>query len=489
LKYFNPVATATPPDYGMLVPLPIGSTVAEKNDDGESSTYEKSSTEFFVKSNVLHWNDVSIMDLISRHGTPMRLTYLPNISQHIMRIQQMFRDALKRHSYQANYTYCYCTKSSHFRFVLDEVLKNDNIHLETSSLFDISILRELYRTGRITNSTRIICNGHKPAQYTLAIGQLIEEGFDVIPVFDSLDEIDAYQNIKTAPMNVGIRIAADEASRVPIGTSRLGVRYSDIDHLYTTRIQSSRRFRLKMLHFFVNTGIRNTAYYWSKLSMLLHKYCELRKICPDLDSINIGGGLPIAHTLSFTFSYEDIINQIVEMISRTCAKHGVPVPHLFTEFGSYTVGESGAVIYKVIAQKQQNKQEMWCMINGSFITQIPDTWATGQKFICLPINNWDKPRRKVLLGGLTCDGKDYYTADDLFLPVVEGETTSQYIGFFHTGAYQEALGGYGGVPHCLIPALQHVLVDRDEDGRWTSRLFASEQEGNSMLRLLGYAPT
>jgi arginine decarboxylase len=61
-----------------------------------------------------------------------------------------------------------------------------------------------------------------------------------------------------------------------------------------------------------------------------------------------------------------------------------------------------------------------------------------------------------------------------------------YIGFFHTGAYQESLGGYGGIQHCLIPAPKHVLVDRNEDGEITTKLFAPEQTSESMLKVLGY---
>lgn len=83
---------------------------------------------------------------------------------------------------------------------------------------------------------------------------------------------------------------------------------------------------------------------------------------------------------------------------------------MFTEFGSYTVGESGATIYQVIEQKQQNAKEMWYMINGSFITQLQDTWGKKENFICLPINNWSHPRRNVLLGGLTCGVQDFYVA-------------------------------------------------------------------------------
>ncbi len=61
-----------------------------------------------------------------------------------------------------------------------------------------------------------------------------------------------------------------------------------------------------------------------------------------------------------------------------------------------------------------------------------------------------------------------------------------YIGFFHTGAYQESLGGYGGVQHCLTPAPKHIIIDRDENGEYTTKLFAKEQSYKSMLKILGY---
>jgi arginine decarboxylase len=72
------------------------------------------------------------------------------------------------------------------------------------------------------------------------------------------------------------------------------------------------------------------------------------------------------------------------------------------------------------------------------------------------------------------------------LPIFEEDQERQYVGFFHTGAYQESLGGYGGIQHCLIPAPKHVIVDRLEDGTITTRLFQEEQASGSMLHILGY---
>jgi arginine decarboxylase len=131
------------------------------------------------------------------------------------------------------------------------------------------------------------------------------------------------------------------------------------------------------------------------------------------------------------------------------------------------------------------------MIDSSFITTLPDTWAIGQKFILLAVNHWEKESQRVNLGGMTCDGLDYYNteahSEQVFLPKIgHGADGPLYIGFFHTGAYQESIAGYGGIQHCLIPAPKHVLIDRDENGEITTKLFAKEQTFKSMLKTLGY---
>jgi arginine decarboxylase len=224
----------------------------------------------------------------------------------------------------------------------------------------------------------------------------------------------------------------------------------------------------------------------------LQVYAELKKICPSLDSLNIGGGLPIKNSLGFEFDYEYMIEEIVKQIKTFCTEKEIDEPNIFTEFGSFTVAESGATLFSIIDQKQQNDTELWYMIDSSFITTLPDTWGINQRFILLAINNWDKEYRRVNLGGLTCDSLDYYNSEahisQVFLPKVEemNEDNVQYIGFFHTGAYQESLGGYGGIQHCLIPSPKHVLIDLDENGELVTQIFGKEQSYKSMLKTLGY---
>jgi arginine decarboxylase len=452
-------------------------------------TFEFPQEEFKVIENELHFNGVPLMDIIEEYGTPLKLTYLPKIGEKVETARKLFAKAMEKYGYEGTYTYCYCTKSSHFRFVLEQALKA-GVHLETSSAYDIPIIRELATRGLVSKEMYIICNGFKRVLYLDYISELINDGYhNCIPILDNMDEIDYYEQHVKVNCKVGIRVAADEEPNFEFYTSRLGIRYNDVMDFYKRRIEGRAKFSLKTLHFFINTGMKDTAYYWSELTKFIEMYAELKKICPELDSIDIGGGLPIKTSMGFDFDYEYMIDQIVENIKYICDEAGVPTPDIFTEFGSYTVGESGAVIYSILDQKRQNDKELWYMIDSSFITNLPDAWGMNQKYIMLAVNHWNRRYHQVNLGGLTCDSMDYYNSEAhssvVFLPKVE-EEEQLYVGFFHTGAYQESLGGYGGIQHCLIPAPKHVLIDRDKEGKLVTELFAGEQPAESMLKILGY---
>jgi arginine decarboxylase len=114
----------------------------------------------------------------------MKLTYLPKIGMQIRKAKKMFAAAIKKHRYEGEYNYCYCTKSSHFSFVVEEALKHD-IHLETSYAYDIEIIKKLYEKKKINKETFIICNGYKQKTYTSRIANLLNSGFkNVIPILE-----------------------------------------------------------------------------------------------------------------------------------------------------------------------------------------------------------------------------------------------------------------------------------------------------------------
>ncbi|MEN8885285.1 MAG: arginine decarboxylase [Winogradskyella sp.] len=445
--------------------------------------------EFKLEDKTLHFHDIDLMKLVEQYGAPLKFTYLPQISNNIQRAKTWFADAFKKYNYKGNYNYCYCTKSSHFKHVLDEALTN-NIHIETSSAFDIDIVKSLKKEGKISNDTFILSNGFKRDKYVSNIADLINSGHkNCIPIIDNYEEIDLLSQEINGKFQVGIRIASEEEPKFEFYTSRLGIGYKNIVPFYKNQIQDNEKVELKMLHFFINTGIRDNAYYWNELTKCLRVYTALKKICPTLDSLNIGGGFPIKNSMAFDFDYAYMVDEIVNQIKQVCEEEAVDVPNIFTEFGSFTVGESGGAIYKILYQKQQNDREKWNMINSSFITTLPDTWAINKRFIMLPINRWHESYERVLLGGLTCDSDDYYNSEQhvnaIYLPKYNKDK-ALYIGFFNTGAYQETIGGFGGLQHCLIPSPKHVLIQRDANGKLITKVFAEQQKSEDLLGILGY---
>lgn len=446
---------------------------------------------FDIENGYLEFNGIPLIHLIKKYGTPLKLTYLPKIGFQIKKARNLFTRAMRSLGYAGKYHYCYCTKSSHFSYAINEALKHD-VNLETSSGFDIDLIRRLHAQGRIDKNIIIVCNGFKPETYMAKIVALIQDGFiNVIPVCDNVEEIDYYDKHLTDPCNIGIRVATEEEPNFEFYTSRLGVRGADVLSFYQGKIANNPKFKLRMLHFFVDTGIKDSLYYWGELKKALKLYCELKRQSDDLHAINIGGGMPIRNSLGFEFDYKYMVREIVSNILGSCEEEDVPEPDIFTEFGKYTVGESAATIFSVLAQKQQNDSEMWYMIDNSLMTTLPDSWGIGERFILLPINKWQNNYRRINIGGLSCDNSDYYNSEihesQVYLPEFDSNDDEPlYLGFFHTGAYQDSISGYGGIKHCLIPSPKHIILDRDEQGNLVDTLYQKEQSADDMLRILGY---
>lgn len=449
---------------------------------------------FDLKDGYLSFHGLSLKYLIDKYKTPFKLLYLPRISDQIKKARNLFNRAIKKHKYNGNYNYCYCTKCCHFSHVVKAALR-EGVHIETSSSFDIDLIFKLYEEGELTKSTIIVHNGYKTEDYLAKIIKLNTSGFkNSILVLDSKTEVarvKKYADIYGGVLKVGIRMAIDEEPQSAYYTSRLGIRPSEIIDFYKEEIENDPNLSLKMVHFFIDSGIKDTMYYWGEFQKALKMFVQLKELSPSIKALNLGGGFPIRNNLGFEYDYEYIINEIVGNIKAACLEAEIEEPDIFTEFGKYTVGESGAIIFSVLEQKQQNDAEKWYMVDNSLMNTIPDAWSIFEKFILLPINKWNNEYSRVSIGGISCDHSDYYNSEDmnqqLFLPSYSPDDPEPlYVAFFHTGAYQDSISGYGGIKHCLIPAPKLIIVDKDDRGNFVDTVYRNEQTVDEMMSILGY---
>lgn len=448
---------------------------------------------FDLRNGYLTFQGISLKYLIDKYETPFRFIYLPKIGDQIKKARNLFNRAINNNGYRGKYEFCYCTKCNHFHHVISEALKH-NVNLETSSSFDIDLILNLYEENKITKDRIIIHNGYKTDDYLQKILQLQDFGFiNSIIILDSRNEIKRLKSMAAdkKSIKIGLRMAINEEAQSAYYTSRLGIRPGEMLDFYEKNIKDNDIFELKMLHFFVDSGIKDSIYYWGEFSKALKMYIDLKKQCTSLDSFNLGGGFPIRNHLGFEYNYEYMINEIVTNIKDACVKEDILEPDIYTEFGRYTVGESGAIIFKVLEQKQQNDTEKWYIVDNSLMNTIPDSWSIHEKFILLPINKWENEYQRVNIGGISCDHSDYYNSEDLNQEVLlpkydDDEEEPLYLGFFHTGAYQDAISGYGGIKHCLIPSPRHVIIDRDDTGNFIDFVYRNEQSAPEMFKILGY---
>ncbi len=447
---------------------------------------------FDLRDNYLTFHGISLMYLIKKYGTPFRFIYLPKIGDQIKKSRNLFNKAIKKSNYQGKYYYCYCTKCNHFSHVINEALKH-NVNLETSSSYDIDLILHLYKDKKLDKNRIIIHNGYKTEEYLSKIISMQRLGFkNNIIVLDSMNELDRLEKLANGDkLKLGIRMAINEESQSAYYTSRLGIRHTQIVDFYEKKIKGKKNMELKMLHFFVDSGIKDSLYYWGEFQKAMKLYIDLKKQCNTLDGFNLGGGFPIRNHLGFEYDYEYMIKEIVTNIKTACENENLREPDIYTEFGKYTVGESGATIFEVLEQKQQNDTESWYIINNSLMNTIPDSWSIFEKFILLPINKWNNEYRRANIGGISCDHSDYYNSEDFNQEVLlpsysDNDKEPLYLGFFHTGAYQDAISGYGGIKHCLIPSPKHVIIDRDEKGNFIDYVYRNEQSADDMFKILGY---
>ena len=182
-------------------------------------TYYFPQDEFTLDGDELRFHNIDLMELVRKYGAPLKFMYLPKISENIQRAKRWFEKAIKKHKYKGAYNYCYCTKSSHFKHVMVEALKND-IHMETSSAFDINIINNLINDGLISKETHILCNGFKRDAYIDGIADLINRGYhNCIPIIDNYEEINLFEEKIKGSYSIGIRIASEEDPRSEFSTT------------------------------------------------------------------------------------------------------------------------------------------------------------------------------------------------------------------------------------------------------------------------------
>ncbi len=398
-------------------------------------------------------NIYNVRYLAEKFGTSLQIMMPFVVEERLEDLIDLADTIIKKTKYQGKFFYHYPMKVNQNREVVMSIV-GEGAHLETSSYTDLWLIKRMLEQDKFNPDIRILCSGPKNDAYLNLIDDLQHKGVKVFPLIEGPSELKTLQHSK---YNVGIRLD------MPVKAASYWNKKLDRFGFSAKEIYNMGPFKnLRILHYHIGSQIEKPMDILSTVKYALGVYFKLKKTNPTLDTLDIGGGMPIPYTRTKGYTVDKLMEKMFELLKSEAEKNGMPHPNLVCEWGRYIVAPAQLTVFKVIDVKNIHKKadaKKWYVIDGSFMNDLCDTWAIDQKWALAPANNKnDDELVDVWLSGSTCDSDDVYRGLDgsVKLPKLEEDSKdAAYVVVFDTGAYQDALS----MNHCLISHPARIIVE------------------------------
>ena len=399
-------------------------------------------------------NVYNVRYLADKMGTSLEILMPFVIEERLEDLLDTAQALSKKTGYKGKFLYHFPMKVNQNKEAIMAIV-GEGAHLETSSYNDLYLIKKMLEQESFNPNIRILCNGPKTDKYMNLIDELQHKGTKIFPIIEGPNELKLLQHSK---YDVGIRIdmpvKAQSIWNKPI--DRFGFSAKDI-------LAMGKFKNLKILHYHIGSQIEKLSDVIIPVKYALDVYFKLKEKNPSLDTLDMGGGMPIPYERTKSYPVDKLLEKIFELVKKESEKHGVPHPNIICEWGRYIAAPAQINIPKVIDTKKiQSKKaaaDKWYVIDGSFMNDLCDTWAIKQNWAIVPVNSsTDRHLAEVWLAGSTCDSDDVYngTKGSISLPDYEmDEGKPMYVAVLDTGAYEDALVMH----HCLLSSPLKIMVE------------------------------
>lgn len=407
-----------------------------------------------VKNGELYYNGYNLTELAKRYGTPLKITFLDVITEHITSLKKEFNDAINKTGYQGKFYYLNANKANYSKEEIEtSFIAGDG--LETSSYYDLLLTLKMFDKHPSFKNKLIVSNGLKLNDYLDEIIKAHLDGFNIIDIIDDLNEYEYLKN-KNLPIKVGFRVHLSSLYESEVPDDRFGLREDEIN--YILEDIKNTKLVLTTIHYHQRGFDYEEDKFKENLLKAFNYYLKSKKLYDTVNNFDIGGGMPLP--ISEDFDYSSFINTTLNYLKDLCIKNNVEMPNLIGENGKFSQKDSTVNIYKVVGVKNTGLYP-WHIINGSLLIALPEMFALGEPILVTPINNLNKDMVKVRLAGITCD------CDDVLFDREKGyfempDSNDNYLGLIGTGSYQNSMNGKGGVHHCLLPEERDIVISNDK---------------------------
>jgi arginine decarboxylase len=401
-------------------------------------------------------NIYNVRYLAEKFGTPLEILMPFVIEERLEDFLDMTTDLSKKVGYKGKFFYHYPMKVNQNKEIVMSIV-GEGAHLETSSYNELWMVKKMLEQETFNPNIRILCSGPKTDKYINLIDDLQHKGVKIFPLIEGPNELKFLQYSK---YDVGIRLdmPVKATSHWNKSIDRFGFSAKEILEMNSFK-------NLKILHYHIGSQIEKLSDVIAPIKYALDVYFKLKKKNPSLDTLDIGGGMPIPYDRTKTYPVDKLMKKILELVKKESEKRELAHPNLICEWGRYIVAPARISVFKVIDTKsisqKKNLAKKWYIIDGSFMNDLHDTWAIKQNWALSPANNKrDDETEEVWLAGSSCDSDDIFVGREgsITLPHYDsnnGDRQPMYIVVYDTGAYQNSLAS----KHCMLSAPMKIVVE------------------------------
>ncbi len=459
----------------------------------------------------LTYRGTRVLDWIEQYDAPLSVIDADWVRNRTRALHNLLQQARLATDYPADTEIYYAAKARMHAGVVLPAYQAGALG-ETSSVQDLLHLELLWRNKLLPRNFSVLSNGFKlPPErladrgvkkrnafiddYASTIMRLHIKGLPIVPVLDSMDEVEWFS--EAAPrkgMDVGVRLAFGKATQVheiDLVAAGFGLTPSQAARALK-KLAAHPRLTPRMIHAMVGAAeTMPIAMQIDGARLAARMYFELKRIAPTLEELNFGGGLP---PLGDSYEHAALFAGIMHAVQDEARRAGFPMdalPILAWEPGSLIAAESTFNIVPVLAIKSQgligSAPLLFGIIDGSFIESTIDGLLLGHDFPILPANLAHHRSYPMWLRGVTCDSMDIWPPstikhrDWVRLPVPRRDE-KLYVVVANVGAYQESLTGKGGVNHCAVKEPAELVLDGGKS------VLLPGTSASKQVDLLGYIP-
>jgi len=304
-----------------------------------------------------------VEDLVRRGVKPPHLIRFDGIiRQRAKTIYDSFDKAIAEFSYQGNYTLTYPVKVNTQHSVVESVRQSANgrkIGLEVGSKPELLSVLAVHNTP----NGLLLCNGYKDYQFIELALMASHLGLRPIVTVEQLYELDtilrASESTGVTP-EIGLRMnpssrGAGRWSGSAGENAKFGLALYEIIEAVKQLKARGMENCVKLLHFHMGSQITSINAIKKVMQEAARVYTELRKLCPGLEFLDVGGGLGVDYDGSRTnfdssmnYTTEQYARDVVWEIASACDEANVPHPNIISESGRALVAHHAVLVTEVM---------------------------------------------------------------------------------------------------------------------------------------------